>query len=42
MLPGCGYRPVAANFEGLLRNLEGRPLSPDQKAKLTEGLRLEK
>jgi hypothetical protein len=42
MLPGCGYRPVAANVEGLLRSLEGRPLSPNQRAKLIEGLRLEK
>jgi Fe-S-cluster containining protein len=42
MLPGCGYRPVAANAEGLLRSLSLRPLSPEQRAKLTRGLRLEK
>jgi hypothetical protein len=42
MLPGCGYRPVAANVDGLLRSLEGQSLSPDQRAKLVEGLRLEK
>ncbi len=41
MLPGCGYRPVAANLEGLLRSLAARPLSPEARAKLVRGLHLE-
>jgi hypothetical protein len=41
MLPGCGYRPVAANREGLLSRLAALPLSPEARAKLVRGLHLE-
>jgi Fe-S-cluster containining protein len=41
LLPGCGYRPVAANAAALKRALEGRPLTPEQRERLERELRLE-
>ena len=42
MLPGCGYRPVARNADGMIAALEARPLTPEQRAKLTRDLYLQK
>ena len=40
LLPGCGYRPVAADV-GLRRHLATIPLSPEVRAKLFKDLHLE-
>lgn len=41
MLPGCGYRPVHPRADSLLQTLEEQPLTPEQRARLREGLHLE-
>jgi signal transduction histidine kinase len=40
MLPGCGYRPVAANAAGLRAALESEPLTDEQRARLARDLHL--
>ena len=42
MLPGCGYRPVARNAEGMLRALQQASLGEDRLARLKKDLHLEK
>lgn len=39
-LPGCGYRPVTPNADGLKESLEKLDLTPEQREKLDKGLRL--
>jgi Fe-S-cluster containining protein len=41
LLPGCGYRPIARNAAALRRELAGRPLTDEQRAKLYRGLHIE-
>ena len=41
-LPGCGYRAVAANADGLVRALERAAETPEQMARLKKGLRQER
>jgi hypothetical protein len=41
MLPGCGYRPIDPRAGGLQRALDAQPLTPEQRARLREGLHLE-
>jgi len=41
MLPGCGYRPVLRGAARMLRVLDGQPLTPEQREKLTRELHLE-
>jgi uncharacterized protein len=41
-LPGCGYRPVAHNAEGLLRSLEQASVTPQQMERLKKDLHLER
>jgi len=41
-LPGCGYRAVAPNAEGLLAALERQPLTASQRKRLKKGLHLER
>ena len=41
LLPGCGYRPVAAGAQRFLRALSERGLSEEQIDKLKRGLHLE-
>jgi uncharacterized protein len=41
-LPGCGYRPVAANADRLVRALERASVSGEQMARLKKDLRLER
>lgn len=41
LLEGCGYRARARNAEGLLRALDRRPLTEEQREKLRRGLHLE-
>jgi hypothetical protein len=40
LLPGCGYRPRAANAARLLRVLETQPLTEEQRARLARDLYL--
>jgi uncharacterized protein len=40
LLPGCGYRPVAPNAAALRESLARVSLTPEQRAKLEEGLHL--
>lgn len=40
-LPGCGYRPIAPNAGGLLRELEGRDLDAGTLVELKRRLHLE-
>ena len=40
MLPGCGYRPVPPNAAALLRDIEARPLTDEQRVRLRRGLNL--
>lgn len=40
-LSGCGYRPIAPNASGLLRELEGRGLDPAALVELKRRLHLE-
>jgi uncharacterized protein len=40
LLPGCGYRAVAPNADGLRRSIELLDLSPEQRDRLRRGLRL--
>jgi uncharacterized protein len=40
-LPGCGYRAVLANAASLSARLAEQSLTPEQRAKLRRGLRLE-
>jgi Fe-S-cluster containining protein len=39
--PGCGYRALAPGAARLAAALDGVPLSPEQRARLRQGLRLE-
>jgi hypothetical protein len=39
-LPGCGYRAIAPNADGLRKSLEKLDLTPEQREKLEKGLRL--
>jgi uncharacterized protein len=41
-LPGCGYRAVAANADGLVRALERASVTREQMARLKKDLRLER
>jgi hypothetical protein len=41
LLPGCGYRVLTPNAQGLKEALDRLDLTPEQRAKLREGLRLE-
>jgi hypothetical protein len=41
LLPGCGYRPVAANADALAAALARQPLTDGQREKLRKGLFLE-
>jgi Fe-S-cluster containining protein len=41
MLPGCGYKPVDPRAERLLRELDVRPLTPEQRERLRKGLHLD-
>jgi hypothetical protein len=41
MLPGCGYRATPPNAPGLRASLSRLPLSPGQREKLRQGLRLD-
>ena len=41
LLPGCGFRAIAPNAEGLRKALDGLDLTPGQREKLRKGLRLD-
>jgi Fe-S-cluster containining protein len=41
-LPGCGYRAVAANADGLVRAIERASVTREQMARLKKDLRLER
>jgi hypothetical protein len=41
LLPRCGYRAAAPNAAGLRASLEPLPLTPEQREKLRQGLRLD-
>jgi hypothetical protein len=41
LLPGCGYRAVAPNAEGLRQSLARLDLTPEQREKLRKGLGLD-
>lgn len=41
LLPGCGYRPVAARAQALLAALSHQPLREEQREKLRRGLFLD-
>jgi len=40
LLPGCGFRPIAPNADGLRQSLDKIDLTPEQRVKLKKGLRL--
>ncbi len=40
MLPRCGYRAIAPNAAGLRASIERLDLTPEQREKLRQGLRL--
>jgi Fe-S-cluster containining protein len=40
-LPGCGYRALTPNADGLRRALEKLDLTPEQREKLRKGLQLD-
>ena len=40
-LPGCRYRARPPNAEGLRRSIDALELTPQQRARLSEGLRIE-
>jgi Fe-S-cluster containining protein len=40
LLPGCGYRAIAPNADGLRQSLDKLDLTPEQRKKLKKGLRL--
>jgi Fe-S-cluster containining protein len=41
LLPGCGFRSIAPNAEGLREALDRLDLTPAQREKLRKGLRLD-
>jgi Fe-S-cluster containining protein len=41
LLPGCGFRAIASNAEGLREALDRLDLTPEQREKLRKGLRLD-
>jgi hypothetical protein len=41
LLPGCGFRAIAPNAEGLRRSLARLDLTPEQREKLRKGLGLD-
>lgn len=41
LLPGCGFRPIPPNAEGLRKALDGLDLTTQQREKLRKGLRLD-
>jgi hypothetical protein len=41
LLPGCGYRAIAPNANGLREALADLDLTPEQREKLRKGLRLD-